>query len=95
MLKDGVLGVGGWLSRAVMHKESKHLVILTNDLHICDLILQHIHHKVGYCGCNHVIQRYWTAGVSVAIRKILSRCVACQQLHPTPGCQQLANLPSG
>ena len=34
---------------------SQHPVILTKDLHISDLILRHIHHKVGHCGPNHML----------------------------------------
>lgn len=55
VLKDGVLRVGGRLSRAAMPEDSKHPVILSKDLHISDIILRHIHHQVGHCGRNHVI----------------------------------------
>ncbi|KAK0146726.1 hypothetical protein N1851_013933 [Merluccius polli] len=55
VLKDGVLRVGGRLSRATMPKDSKHPVVLTKDLHISDIILRHIHHKVGHGGRNHML----------------------------------------
>ena len=97
ILEDGVLRVGGRLSKAAMPEEAKHPAILAKDLHISDLILRHIHQVVGHGGRNHMLsrlrQRYWIPGASVAIRKILSRCVVCRRLHGAVGQQQMADLP--
>ena len=38
-------------------------------------------------------QRYWIHSASVAIRRILSKCVVCRRLHGTTGQQQMADLP--
>ena len=98
ILDDGVLRVGGRLSKAAMPEESKHPAIIAKDLHISDLIIRHIHKAVGHGGRNHVLsklrQRYWIPSASVAIRKILSRCVVCRRLHGTIGHQQMADLPA-
>ena len=97
VLEDGVLRVGGRLSRAAMPEEAKHPAILAKDLHISDIILQHIHQEVGHGGRNHMLsrlrQRYWIPGASVAIRKVLSKCIICRRLHAAPGHQQMADLP--
>ncbi|KAG1936405.1 hypothetical protein F2P79_018737 [Pimephales promelas] len=97
ILEDGVLRVGGRLSRAAMPEEAKHPAILAKDLHISNIILQHIHQEVGHSGRNHMLaclrQRYWIPGASVAIRKILSKCIVCRRLHAAPGQQQMADLP--
>ncbi|CAM4597167.1 unnamed protein product [Leuciscus chuanchicus] len=97
ILEDGVLRVGGRLSKAAMPEESKHPAILAKDLHISDLILQHIHQEVGHGGRNHMLsrlrQRYWIPGVSGSIRRILARCVVCRRLHGAAGQQQMADLP--
>jgi len=97
ILEDGVLRVGGRLSKAAMPEESKHPAILARDLYISDLILQHIHREVGHGGRNHMLsrprQRYWIPGVSGSIRKILARCVVCRRLHGAAGQQQMADLP--
>ncbi len=45
-----MLKVGGRLSKAAMPEETKHPAILAKDLHISDLILQHIHREVGHGG---------------------------------------------
>lgn len=98
LLEDGVLRVGGRLSKAAMPEESKHPAIIAKDLHISDLILRQIHQEVGHCGRNHMLsrlrQRYWIPAAGVAIRKIISRCVICRRQHGTAGQQQMADLPS-
>ena len=97
-LEDGVLRVGGRLSRAAMPEESKHPAILAKDLHISDLILQHIHREVGHGGRNHMLsrlrQRYWIPGASGSIRWILAKCVVCRRLHGVVGPPQMADLPA-
>lgn len=87
ILEDGILRVGGRLSRSAMPEESKHPAILAKDLHISDIILQQVHKYVGHGGRNHMLsslrQRYWIPGASVAIRKILSKCIVCRRQTTT------------
>lgn len=45
---DGVLRVGGRLSRAALPEETKHPAILPKNSHISKLILRHVHDKVGH-----------------------------------------------
>ena len=97
VLDDGVLRVGGRLSRAAMPEEAKHPAILTKDQHISDIILRQVHEEVGHSGRAHVLarlrQRYWITGASVAVRKILGKCVVCRRVQGVPGSQQMADLP--
>ncbi len=83
---EDVLRVGGRFSRASMPEESKHPVILANNSHIADILLQHIHQEVGG-GRNHMLsklrQKYWIPGVSSAIRKLLYKCIVCQEIEFT------------
>lgn len=57
MLENGLLRVGGRLSRAAMPEEAKHPAILARQFHISDLILQHIHQQTGHGGRNHVLSK--------------------------------------
>ena len=96
VLKDGILRVGGRLSRAALPEDEKHPAILTKELHISDILLRHIHQQVGHGGRNYMSelrQRYWIPAVGSAIRRILSRCVVCRRLQAAPGCQLMADLP--
>lgn len=55
LVQDGVLRVGGRLSRSSMPAEAKHPIILAKNFHISDILLRHIHQEVGHGGRNHVI----------------------------------------
>lgn len=47
MLEDGLLRVGGRLSRVAMPDEAKHPATLARECHISDLIIRHIHQQTG------------------------------------------------
>ncbi|XP_042264714.1 uncharacterized protein LOC121895540 [Thunnus maccoyii] len=97
LMEDGVLRVGGRLSRSSMPAETKHPIILAKDLHISASLLRHIHQEVGHGGRNHMLsklrERYWITGASTAIRRVLSKCIICRQLNAQPVSQQMADLP--
>ncbi|KAK7877121.1 hypothetical protein WMY93_032173 [Mugilogobius chulae] len=97
ILDDGLIRVGGRLSRAAMPVEAKHPVILVKDLHLARLILCHVHQETGHSGRNHMLshlrQRYWIPGACAAIRKILAKCVICRRLSAVPGHQKMSDLP--
>lgn len=48
VLQHGILRVGGRLSKSAMPEESKHPIIMPNDLHPTTLLLRDIHEKVGH-----------------------------------------------
>lgn len=96
-LQDGIMRVGGRLSRLSMPVEVKHPIILSKDLHISELLLRHVHQEVGHGGRNHMLsklrEKYWMTGASVAIRKVLSKCIICRRLNALPVHQQMADMP--
>ena len=53
VLEDGLLRVGGRLSRGAMPEEAKHPLILSKDQHISMLILRHVHQNLGHGGRTH------------------------------------------
>ncbi|XDV20313.1 hypothetical protein PO909_025662 [Leuciscus waleckii] len=65
-LQEGILRVGGRLSRSAMPEEVKHPAILPKDFHKTELILRDIHECVGHSGRNHVLSKlrlkYWVPG---------------------------------
>ncbi|XP_025766185.1 uncharacterized protein LOC112847853 [Oreochromis niloticus] len=97
VLEQGILRVGGRLSRAALPEESKRPAILNKDLHITKLILREIHENLAHCGRNHVISKlrtkFWVPGANSAVRKLLARCIACRRAHGVAGQQQMADLP--
>lgn len=97
-LENGILRVGGRLSKSSLPLETKHPIILAKDLYISSLLLRHIHEEVGHSGRNYMLsklrEKYWVTGVSTAIRRVLSKCTICRRLGATPVCQQMADLPT-
>lgn len=97
VLQNGVIRVGGRMSRAAMPEDSKQQAILSKDSHITRLVLKHIHDVTAHAGRNHMLaqlrQRFWVPGANGAIRKFLSRCISCKKLHGTAGKQLMADLP--
>lgn len=97
ILEDGLLRVGGRLSKAAMPEETKHPVILSKNQHVSSLLLKHIHKQVGHGGRNHVLSRlrrkYWITSANAATRKILSNCGFCKRHKGKLGEQKMGDLP--
>lgn len=96
-LEEGILRVGGRLSRASMPAEAKHPIILPKNHRVADLILQDSHERLGHSGRNHVLshvrQKYWIIDALSSIRRMLSRCTICRRQHGASGTQMMADLP--
>ncbi|KAK0140849.1 hypothetical protein N1851_022153 [Merluccius polli] len=80
-LDNGILRVGGRLSRLAMPEETKHPVILPKNHHVSRLILENIHRQIGHCGRNYMLrQKYWIPCANTLSRKIINDCVKCRRL---------------
>lgn len=97
VLQDGVLRVGGRLSRLAMPAQAKHPAILSKNHHVTQLIIRQIHKDTGYSGRNytlsHLRQRYWVPSANAAILKVVAKCVVCRRLSGSRGEQHMADLP--
>ena len=97
VLKDGLLRVGGRLSRVALPEESKHPVILSKGTHVSHLILQFIHRELGHAGRNHMLsslrRKYWITNANSACRKVLSDCVTCRRYRGQASEQKMADMP--
>ncbi|KAL0177460.1 hypothetical protein M9458_026354, partial [Cirrhinus mrigala] len=97
VLKDGLIRVGGRLSRAAMSETMKYPIILPKQSHISSLLLRHIHEKYGHCGRNYILsqlrKKYWIISGNSAARSVISKCVPCRRLKNRTGEQKMANLP--
>ena len=76
---DGLLRVGGRLSKARLSETQKHPVLLPHDHPIARLILFHIHNTYGHCGREHVLsvlrENLWITKANSVTRKIISQCL--------------------
>ena len=96
-MEDGLLRVGGRLSRSSLPQEAKHPVILPKDSHVTRLILRELHEMSGHSGRNHVMsrlhQKYWITGAISLIRSLVGKCVTCRRQRGKVIEQQMADLP--
>lgn len=97
-LDQGLLRVGGRLSKMAMAEETKHPAILPKNHHVSRLILEHIHRQIGHSGRNHMLlvlqQKYWILCANALSRKVINDCVICRQLRGNVGEQKMAGLPT-
>lgn len=98
VLQDGVLRVGGRLSRSAMPAQADNPAILPKNHHVTQLIIRQIHENTGHSGRNytlsHLRQQYWVPSASAAIRKLVAKCVVCRRLSGSRGEQHMADLPA-
>lgn len=98
VLEDGVVRVGGRLSKSAMSEEIKHPIILPKNHHISTLILQNIHNRIGHGGRNHMLsqlrKKYWIMNANSAARKVVSKCVTCKRMKGYVGGQKMSDLPT-
>ena len=97
VLDEGVLRVGGRLSKSAMPDVAKRPMILPKDHHICTLLLRHIHENFGHAGRNNILstlrQKYWIVNANSSARKVLTKCVICKRTRGRMGELKMADLP--
>ncbi|KAJ8023742.1 hypothetical protein HOLleu_36272 [Holothuria leucospilota] len=97
VLVEGVLRVGGRLSRSQLNYDQRHPVILPSDHHVTKLIIEHHHSSVGHMGAGmtwtSLRNHYWVMRGRATVRKIIGKCLACRKRNALPGQQYMADLP--
>ncbi len=96
-LDNGLLRVGGRLTRSSLPEDTKHPLLLTKNLHVATLILKDLHQHLGHSGRNHMLsalrRRYWITGATSAVRKIVAECCFCNKYNGRMMGQKMADLP--
>ena len=96
-ISNGLIRVGGRLTRSDLPFDVKHPVLLPKDSVITKLILHEVHQSVGHMGKNFMLanlrQRYWIIGASSAIKTMVSKCIQCRRYQAPVEQQKMASLP--
>lgn len=98
ILDEGLLRVGGRLTKATLSRELKHPVILPKESHITRLILSHYHATICHQGRSQTLAElrangFWVLGGSKAVAKLIHKCVQCRKLRRPTEEQRMAELP--
>ena len=87
VLFEGVLRVGGRLSKAQIEFAVKHPIILPTSHHVPRPIVEEHHKAVGHSGMSHtwssLRQRYWILKGAATIRKIFGIVYLVQKSRPS------------
>ncbi|XP_071825532.1 uncharacterized protein [Apostichopus japonicus] len=96
--KDGVLRVGGRLSRSAMPECEKHQYILPKKSIVSEMIMREIHTQLYHGGramtLSHLRRKYWVVSAHALVRKCINQCVTCRRLRAKAGEQKMADLPT-
>ncbi len=95
---QGILRVGGRLSKANIPTHTKHPAILPREGHTTTLLIRHFHEKTQHQGrgmtLNEIRQNgYWIIGGTKAVQNCIGRCVTCRRSRRPVQEQKMANLP--
>ena len=85
LVRDGLLRVGGRLTRAHISSDAKHQIIIPKGSRVSNLIIDHYHKFSGHLGRQHVLsmirQKYWIIKANSAVRRVLRGCYSCRKHH--------------
>ncbi len=96
-IQDGILRVGGRLSRAEISFDAKHPIILPKDHPLTELIVMDNHKQSGHVGRDHVLsnlqQQYWIIHGKATIKAVLRKCFKCRVRKAKRMFPQMSELP--
>ncbi|XP_048256918.1 uncharacterized protein LOC125382686 [Haliotis rufescens] len=95
---NGLLCVGGRLSKADISDGMKYPALLPRKSHVALLIVRQIHESLGHVGRIHVIsalrEEYWIPNANSAVRSILNKYVVCRRFKKPTSVQMMSDLPA-
>lgn len=96
--KDGLVRVGGRLSRADLKNMEKHPILLPGKHHVSKLLVRHFHEIVCHQGrllTEGAIRAagYWITGVKRLVSSLIFGCVSCRKLRGKFQFQKMSDLP--
>ena len=98
MSQDGLLRVGGRLSKASISMSQKHPVILSSKDHVTKLLLNYDHVNLGHCGptllLSHTGTRLHVVGARRLARTVCRSCVTCRKVAARAETQLMGQLPA-
>ena len=96
---NGFMKVGGRLRLFETIHRVKHPIIMPKDHKVTDLIIAHVHAKVGHVGVEQTLaevrQEYWIVHGRTAVKRIIRRCLFCKVRRAKYMYPFMADLPCG
>ncbi|CAG4952078.1 unnamed protein product [Colias eurytheme] len=96
--EQGVLRVGGRISKASIQHNMKHPAIIPHSYQLTDMLIDHAHKMTFHGGARLTLtwlrQQYWIIGGNNAVKKRLRKCVICRKHSPYKHDQLMGDLPA-
>ena len=97
MKMEGLLCVGGRLSKALLPTQAKHQIILSKEHPISTLIIRHAHEKHHHVGRNATLsilrEEFWIPAGKSKVRQVLTKCFFCKRESMKTRHPLMADLP--
>lgn len=94
---EGILRVGGRLSRAETSFDVKHPIIIPKESFVALLLVRDAHQRLGHMGKSSVLselrRKFWIIGGNTLVKQVVRNCVLCRKLKGRPSSQIMADLP--
>ena len=97
IMNDGVLRVGGRISRAPISPDAMNPMILPKNHHVTTILLRYVHEINGHCGVEQVLsllrEQFWVIKGRAAVKEVIGRCISCKKRMAPRMTQEMAELP--
>lgn len=95
---NGVLRVGGRLTRSSLHPHIKHPAIVPKRSHVSSLLIKHYHEKVQHQGRGITVNEMrsngvWITGCSSAVASHIYKCTTCRRYRRNTQDPKMSDLP--
>ncbi|XP_045163793.2 uncharacterized protein LOC123528108 [Mercenaria mercenaria] len=96
--QEGMLRVGGRLSKSTLSDKEKHPLLLPGKHHVSKLLVTHIHNSIKHQGrliTEGAIRSagFWVTGAKPIVSTLLHICVVCRKLRGRFEYQKMSDLP--
>lgn len=96
--QEGILRVGGRLSKAMLHPHVKHPAILPKNSHVTRLLIKHFHERIHHQGRGMTMNElrangWWILGCSSLVSSHIFKCVKCRKYRRSTEEQKMGDLP--
>ena len=95
--EDGILRVGGRLTKSDLPTAAKHPIILPRHHDVTRLIIMFYHRQAIHAGVEHTMnelrQRFWLPKARSTLKSLLHSCAVCKGRRVQPQIPLLAELP--
>ena len=94
---DGVLRVGGRISRAPIPSDAANPIILPKNHHVSKILICYLHERNRQCGPEQVLfylrEQFWVIKGRAAVKEVIGKCMSCKKRMARRTSQEMAELP--